>query len=1318
MQLNAGRGSNTTSAILEIARNDECDVLLVQEPGGFFRNGRTLPRILHSHYQVYLPLIADDVRPRVATYVRKNNFPWTPVAHTTMTEGNRDILILDLLAAGGQKVRLANVYNAPAGAEGSGEGAAAFLNLPEVDFPCLAAGDFNLYHDDWSAQWWAGPISAQAADLADFLSDNEWALGLEAGSITRPSSSGGSALDLVFMNRELDHQNWVTSCEVRPDLAAGSDHLPIVTSLRCGKGAPMERSLKFRFNRADWDKYRGALASTRDGRLEPHLTRLRRCSSPSLQPALIDALATAIQLWIFSSLEAAVPRTMTTGQGHPWWTEACSEATRQLATLEKELSASAASLPRIIDLPLLEAVERARATAKRTLASARKVYYRDRAEKIVGNDIFVARKWALGERQYASPALKDAEGRTHATPAEKRGLLRSTLLPDRDREDPLEILNHLPYGPPRATHHPITREELRNAVWTAPPDKAPGPDEITTRCLREGWDQISEPLYALAAAAFEAGWYPTPFKTSTLCALKKGGKRDPTLARSYRLIALLPVLGKALEKVAASRLTWYAETMRLVPVDQFGAMPKRCVTDAGVALTHDIHVGWSMPTRLTTSVLFFDVVGAFDNVDPGRMVRLLWAFGLPRPLVALLASWLSRRQAALRLDGATGPSLPCSTGLPQGSPLSMILFVLFLSPLWDTLPPGVRLFGYVDDGGLRVQGPTVEENCRALEEAYATSLEWAEANGLWFDSVKRELIHFPPTTRPPAELLPVSLGPTDADVVQPVARDTAVRWLGIWFSPTLTWEHHVRTVCAKARSAVGCLRMLANTVRGPSALLLRRAYVTCILTILTFAAPVWWRGTDRRVKDKTVHVRGSKTAAALLDAVQHQALRIILPVWKTTPVDALQCEASLPPLILVLNYLRDRYAIRLRTLPSHHPVTVRSHRRVPQSERSTLLQVRRTNQRASTPLLDLVKSTKGVERFRPGPTPPWSTSLPNERGFSHSLPDGRDRQAVAAAHTELTRTGSPALHVYTDGSMLTQGSTRKIGAAYVIYKWTSASRNLIYERSIHLHQDKEVFDAEVYALFCGTTTALAIASEQDVRRVMVFVDNAAAIQALTADARSNESSGALLASLRMRIRNWLREDQVRTLHVAWTPGHAGVEGNERADEKAKEGTSPLRATERLAKRTISLSTARRNAKDRLLGKWKKDWSSSALHPKYRRLRTQPPTLTPPPHLGTVSRKALGLWLQAKTGHGDFISYHQRDHINHPNARLHCRCGRVKTRFHPLHCVSYLSHHHLLDRARFPSGRLNYAVLFDHRTGISIFADYALRSKAYDCNHGF
>ncbi|KAE8230792.1 hypothetical protein CF326_g4200 [Tilletia indica] len=1327
MQLNTGRGADATSAILEIARNDKCDMLMLQEPGGFFSNSRTLPRILGKHFQVYLPDTADGIRPRVATYVRKHGTDWTPVAQTTTTKGNRDILVLDLKAASGQNVRVINIYNAPPGCEGCGEGAKTLMELPALEGPSLVGGDFNLYHDAWAAEWWAGATTAQASAFGDFLEAEEWELGLEKGSITRMSEGGGSALDLVLVNQSLVERGWLASCEVRPDLSVGSDHWPVVTTLTCGQGQAPRRELRFRFARADWDKFRRQLEDKRVSYLEPSLSLLQARRETTATTRTIDQLAESLQRWIFTCLEAAVPRTATTGQGHPWWTAECTSATKQLARLETELATALSA--GLLDLVLQEAVIQARATAKRTLRGARRAYYRDQAEKIEGNGIFVARKWALGERQYASPAMRDSDGRDYVTPAEKRNLLRDTLLPNLDRQDPLDVFSHLPPSAARTGHAALTRQELKDAVWAAAPDKAPGPDEITSRALREGWSAIEDPLFALASAAFDAGWYPTAFRNSTLCALKKGGRRDPTLARSYRLIALLPVLGKALEKVAANRLTWFAERFGAVPLEQYGAMPKRSATDAGVALTHDIHVGWAHHDRLTTSVLFFDVVGAFDNVAPGRMVLRLWEIGVPLPLIALIASWLAARVAAIRLDGEVGPADPCATGLPQGSPLSMILFVLFLSPMWDAIPPEVRLFGFVDDGGLRVQSPTIEQNCLTLAQAYEAALHWAQENGLWFDEVKRELIHFPPPrTKPLPELLPVRLGPSEEDLVQPVQRDAAVRWLGIWLNPALSWKHHVRTQAAKARSAVGCMRMLANTVRGPSALLLRRAYVACILTILLYASPVWWRGLERKVQRQprprsatlpahTVRVDGAAELVGATEAVQNVALRLILPVWRTTPIMALQCEASLPPVRLVLDYLRALYAIRLHTLPSQHPITVRLAHVVPPSERDSLSQVRRRSNRGhltkqTTPLLEMRREVENVERHGPGPTAPWLPTMEQQERFSISLFEGSDKKTVAEQHSALIRGEEPALLVYSDGSLSKAGAA---GAGFVLFRAAGRSLRKIIETSSHLHHDKEVFDAEIYGLLSGLNAAFGRAERDGDRKIWAFVDNQAALRALQQTPRNNDSSGSLLSTIRKEISKWLQADKSRSVHLAWVPGHCGVDGNERADVMAEKGSSALRADSRVGSRRISLAKARRRAKEQLLGRWTAEWSSSDKHGAYRKLRTLPPALKPAPHLGTLPRKDLGLWLQAKTGHGDFSTYHTRPQFQHLDAHLHCRCGRQKTRLHPLTCLTYTYHQHLLDPARLPSGRLDFEHFFNDRKGISLFVEYATISRAYSCN---
>jgi hypothetical protein len=100
---------------------------------------------------------------------------------------------------------------------------------------------------------------------------------------------------------------------------------------------------------------------------------------------------------------------------------------------------------------------------------------------------------------------------------------------------------------------------------------------------------------------------------------------------------------------------------------------------------------------------------------------------------------------ALSFDGRTDIQRPVATGIPQGSPASPILFLLYLRPLFDSLQlhyPSIWSPSYIDDVALVAQGKTREGNSRALEAAARTAFQWARDNTVAFDDAKSEMLHF------------------------------------------------------------------------------------------------------------------------------------------------------------------------------------------------------------------------------------------------------------------------------------------------------------------------------------------------------------------------------------------------------------------------------------------------------------------------------------------------------------------------------------------------------------------------------------------------
>lgn len=153
--------------------------------------------------------------------------------------------------------------------------------------------------------------------------------------------------------------------------------------------------------------------------------------------------------------------------------------------------------------------------------------------------------------------------------------------------------------------------------------------------------------------------------------LPKPNKADKTNPKSYRPIALLSVLIKGLERLISKRMSWMAITAKVLSPQQFGALRLRSATDLATCLTHDVE----------EALLILDVKGAFNAVLPGRLIRRLREQGWPPHICRWAASFATGRSVRIRLDGQTGPAEQLEWGLPQGSPASPILFILYVAPL-------------------------------------------------------------------------------------------------------------------------------------------------------------------------------------------------------------------------------------------------------------------------------------------------------------------------------------------------------------------------------------------------------------------------------------------------------------------------------------------------------------------------------------------------------------------------------------------------------------------------------------------------------------
>lgn len=289
--------------------------------------------------------------------------------------------------------------------------------------------------------------------------------------------------------------------------------------------------------------------------------------------------------------------------------------------------------------------------------------------------------------------------------------------------------------------------------------------------------------------------------------MKKPSKPDYSQPKAYRIISLLNCLGKISERIIAKRLGYLAKVSNLLDSSQIGGRLKKSAIDAALLLTNEVEV--NRQKGLKTSTLFLDVKCAFDHVSRNRLLQILQKQKLPTSLILWVSSFLSKRRIRLAFDGQLESFRDIETGIPQGSPISPILFLIYIRELFKS--KAVKIISYIDDIAIITASTSLKKNIRILEREVTIIHTSGEENAVAFDLTKTELMHFTgrKTVEQGTQQHIITL--PNGDTVQPSG---LIRWLGIWFDPKLSFRNHIQMRVAQATQSFHRMARLANTGRG------------------------------------------------------------------------------------------------------------------------------------------------------------------------------------------------------------------------------------------------------------------------------------------------------------------------------------------------------------------------------------------------------------------------------------------------------------------------------------------------------------------------
>jgi exonuclease III len=880
LQYNVNHGKEATMIpLLQDTRVHEFDILAIQEPWG----NKSTPTSYNPYDSPFYLAYPPKQEARVCIYVNKRIHPdcWSVTHHS---KDAQTVTIRYETESQQRTLSIHNIYNpSPSSYSALDIGTLGTLRncLQESGNDHIVVGDFNLHHPLWGGL--ARPTQHDAADiLIDIARNASLDLATESGTITWRARGLHSTIDLTFLSQHL--QERLIKCTPRLDIAQSSDHLPIETSLDLQTQVTVT-TRKRCWKKVDLRKLRESLGQTIFTHNEP-ATREQ-----------IDTYVYELTQAVTKAIEASVPWKKESSHARGFWSPECADVVRE--TRKRYYDMLRDNTPESEFL-----YKEARNRKITTIRKAKRQEFRKYMAKIAQTPEGTYRmaKWA--RKSAGRPRDPPQLPQLVVTRRNERQEIETIKLDD--LQDKLQALGRKffpepiladtsdiglsEYPDPLEISEKIQEKEIHEALRHVAEDKAPGPDQIPNRILKDIKTWLTPHLLRIFNASIRNGYHPKAWKASITIVLRKEDKGDYTSIDSYRPIALLNTMGKLLEIIIARKISELAETNNLLPETQMGARKSRSTETALHLLTEQIHTIWNIPgKRQVATMLCMDISGAYDHVSHARLLDNMKKRRIPESLLRWVKSFLCERIAVVKVyEGETEP-MEVKTGIPQGSPISPILFLFFVQDLLNmTNNEALRTssFAFVDDTHILTYGDSTERNCRTLERIHKECEEWSRTHGAKFAPKKYELIHFAKSPR--GFNMQASIKISE---IEKTAKDH-VRVLGVQVDSKLKWRPHIARIEKKFAKQSLAISRISTSTWGASFKMARLVYSSVVRPAITFGASVWYTPqgieTARKVIDRK------------LEILQNRSLRTILGAYRAVSTRVLEKEAAIPPISIVL----------------------------------------------------------------------------------------------------------------------------------------------------------------------------------------------------------------------------------------------------------------------------------------------------------------------------------------------------------------------------------------------------------------------------------
>jgi len=365
----------------------------------------------------------------------------------------------------------------------------------------------------------------------------------------------------------------------------------------------------------------------------------------------------------------------------------------------------------------------------------------------------------------------------------------------------------------------IDPKGIKKLIINLDPRKAGGPDLISAYLLKTFAVKVEYFVPCIShifQKSLEEGMVPRDWKNANICPVYKGGKRDEV--NNYRPISLTCILSKTLEHILASEMWAHINEYNIIPENQHGF---RSSLNTTTQLLHVVHNATkALNDKRAYHLVSFDFSKAFDKVPHNLLIHKLNKYKFNMKSVRWIEEWLKERTSKVTVNGLISDTINCTSGVPQGSVLGPLLFLLYINDIPSKIEHSeCRL--YADDTLIcsDAQNSSLQKDIDELHK-------WSKIWKMPFNAGK--CIHIQiGKSRPDFTLY---LGGVE------IPSSNTLKYLGINFTSDLKWAAHITTITKKTNKTLGLLR---RCLKGSSKKLKNLAFNTIAMPILEYASQVW-----------------------------------------------------------------------------------------------------------------------------------------------------------------------------------------------------------------------------------------------------------------------------------------------------------------------------------------------------------------------------------------------------------------------------------------------------------------------------------------------